>query len=68
VNETSSTRLLEHAVDHGMYPYKFYEEYCPFVAPLRDQAEFDRIVAKARKRVEAFGSFTLNSTKPPSQG
>jgi len=48
--------LLEHAVDHGMYPYKFYAEYCPFMAPLRGQAEFDRIVAKARRRVEAFSA------------
>jgi serine/threonine protein kinase len=46
--------LLEHAVDHGMYPYKFYAEYCPFMAPLRGNPEFDRIVAKAEKRVREF--------------
>jgi len=46
--------LLEHAVDHGMYPYKFYAEYCPFMAPLRGSAEFDRIVAKAARRVQEF--------------
>jgi hypothetical protein len=46
--------LLEHAVDHGMYPYKFYAEYCPFMAPLRGNPEFDRIVEKAEKRVREF--------------
>jgi len=44
---TRALALLEHAVDHGMYPYKFYAEYCPFTVPLRGSAEFDRIVAKA---------------------
>ena len=46
--------LVEHAVDHGMYPYKFYAEYCPFMVPLRGDAEFDRILAKAARRVQAF--------------
>jgi serine/threonine protein kinase len=46
--------LLEHAVDHGMYPYKFYAEYCPFTVPLRSSPEFDRIVAKAARRVAEF--------------
>jgi len=48
--------LLEHAVDHGMYPYKFYAEYCPFMGPLRGSPEFDRIVAKAARRVEEFSA------------
>ena len=48
--------LLEHAVDHGMYPYKFYAEYCPFTIPLRGSPEFDRIIAKAARRAEAFTS------------
>jgi serine/threonine protein kinase/tetratricopeptide (TPR) repeat protein len=48
--------LLERAVDHGMYPYKFYAEYCPFMIPLRGSAEFDRIVAKAARRAEAFNA------------
>lgn len=47
-------RLLEHAVDRGMYPHRFYAEYCPFMAPLRGSPDFDRIVAKAQRRVEAF--------------
>lgn len=46
--------LLEHAVDHGMYPHKFYAEYCPFTVPLRGHPEFDRIVAKAARRAAAF--------------
>ena len=53
-DSTKALALLEHAVDHGMYPYKFYEDYCPFMAPLRGQPEFDRIVTKARRRVEEF--------------
>jgi TolB-like protein/Tfp pilus assembly protein PilF len=48
--------LLEYAVDHGMYPYKFYEEYCPFMAPLRGMPEFDRIVAKAARRAAEFSA------------
>jgi len=48
--------LLEHAVDHGMYPYKFYAEYCPFMIPLRGSTEFDRIVAKAARRAAAFNA------------
>jgi len=46
--------LLEHAADHGMYPYRFYAEYCPSMEPLRGNPDFDRIVAKAQRRVEAF--------------
>jgi tetratricopeptide (TPR) repeat protein len=46
--------LLEHAVDHGMYPCKFYAEYCPFMEPLKGCPDFDRIVAKAARRVAEF--------------
>jgi len=46
--------LLEHAVDHGMYPYRFFVEYCPFMAPLRGDPEFARIVEKAARRVAEF--------------
>jgi len=48
--------LLERAVDRGMYPHKFYAEYCPFMAPLRGPSEFDRIVVKAAKRVAEFSA------------
>ena len=53
---TRALALLEHAVDHGMYPYRFYAEYCPFMAPLRGMPEFERIVAKAARRVAAFST------------
>jgi eukaryotic-like serine/threonine-protein kinase len=49
-------RLLEHAVDHGMYPYRFYAEYCPFMEPLKGCPDFDRIVAKAARRVAEFSA------------
>ena len=48
--------LLEWAVDHGFYPYRFFAEWCPFVAPLRGMPEFDRIVAKAARRVAEFSA------------
>jgi hypothetical protein len=48
--------LLEFAVDHGMYPYRFYAEFCPFMEPLRGMPEFDRIVAKAARRVAEFSA------------
>ena len=48
--------LLERAVDHGMHPYKFYAEYCPFTVPLRGHPEFARIVDKAARRVAEFSA------------
>ena len=48
--------LFEDAVDRGMYPYRFYAEFCPFMAPLRGMPEFDRIVAKAARRVAEFSA------------
>jgi hypothetical protein len=48
--------LLEFAVDHGMYPYRFYAKFCPFMEPLRGMPEFDRIVAKAARRVAEFSA------------
>jgi hypothetical protein len=48
--------LLDWAVDHGFYPYRFVAEWCPFMAPLRRTAEFDRIVAKAAQRVTEFSA------------
>jgi hypothetical protein len=50
--------LLEHAVDHGMYPHRFFAEFCPFMAPLRGHPEFDRIVARAARRAAAFDAAT----------
>jgi tetratricopeptide (TPR) repeat protein len=47
--------VLEEAVDKGFYAYEFMTQYCPFLAPLRGMPEFERIMAKARGRWEAFG-------------
>jgi serine/threonine protein kinase/tetratricopeptide (TPR) repeat protein len=48
--------LLEWAVDHGFYPSRFFAEWCPFMVPLRGMPEFDRIVAKAARRVAEFNA------------
>ena len=53
---TKALALLEHAIDHGMYPYKFYQEFCPFMEPLRGLPEFARILAKAARRVAEFST------------
>ena len=51
---TRALELLERAVDRGFYPSRFIAEFCPFMAPLRGMPEFDRIVAKAARRVAEF--------------
>ena len=53
---TRALELLERAVDHGFYPYKYFAEYCPFMAPLRGMPEFERVVAKAERRVAEFSA------------
>jgi serine/threonine protein kinase len=53
-DRTKALALMEFAVDHGMYPYRFYKDYCPFMQPLRGMPEFDRIVAKAERRAAEF--------------
>jgi eukaryotic-like serine/threonine-protein kinase len=53
---TRALELLEWAVDHGFYPSRFFAEWCPFIAPLRGMPEFDRIVAKAARRVAEFSA------------
>ncbi len=53
---TRALELLEWAVDHGMYPYRFYAEFCPFMEPLRGLPEFERILAKAARRVAEFSA------------
>ena len=53
---TRALELLEWAVDHGMYPHRFYAEFCPFMEPLRGLPEFDRIIAKAARRVAEFSA------------
>jgi len=51
----TAIRMVGDAVERGFYPVRFIEEYCHFLTPLRDHPEFDRIVTRARERVEAFG-------------
>jgi serine/threonine protein kinase/tetratricopeptide (TPR) repeat protein len=53
---TRALALLEWAVDHGFYPYRFFAEWCRFMEPLRGMPEFDRIVAKAARRVSEFST------------
>lgn len=48
--------LLEWAVDHGFYPYRFFAEWCPFMEPLHAAPEFDRVVATAARRVAEFSA------------
>jgi serine/threonine protein kinase/tetratricopeptide (TPR) repeat protein len=49
-------RLLEQAVERGFYPHDYIAVHCPFLAALRGTADFDRIVARAAKRVAEFGA------------
>ncbi len=44
-------KLLERAVDNGFYPYDFFAVHCQFLAPLRGTPEFERVLAKAARRV-----------------
>ena len=46
--------VLEEAVDKGFYAYAFMNALCPFMAPLRGNLAFDRIMEKARGRWEEF--------------
>jgi hypothetical protein len=50
----AALRLFEQAVERGFYPHDYIAVHCPFLAPLRGTAEFDRIVARAAERVAAF--------------
>ena len=50
----TALRLLEQAVERGFYAHDHIAVHCPFLAPLRGTAEFDRIVARAAARVSAF--------------
>ena len=47
-------RSLEQAVERGFYPHDYIAVHCPFLAALRGTADFDRIVARAAKRVAEF--------------
>jgi hypothetical protein len=53
-NTGRALAVVEEAVDKGFYAYDFMAKYCPFMAPLRGMSEYERIMAKARGRWEAF--------------
>jgi hypothetical protein len=47
-------RLLDFAVERGFHPHAYIAQHCPFLAPLRGTAGFDRIAARAAQRVAEF--------------
>jgi serine/threonine protein kinase len=54
--QATAVRMVGEAVERGFYPVRFIQEYCRFLAPLRGNPEFERIVARAQERVDAFRS------------
>jgi serine/threonine protein kinase/tetratricopeptide (TPR) repeat protein len=50
----TALRLLGQAVERGFYPHDYIAVHCPFLAPLRGTAAFDRVVARAAQRVLEF--------------
>jgi hypothetical protein len=46
--------LVDQGVDHNFYPHDFIARHSPFMAPLRGTPEFERILAKAARRVADF--------------
>jgi serine/threonine protein kinase/tetratricopeptide (TPR) repeat protein len=46
--------LVEQAVDTSFYPHQFIACHSPFMAPLRGTPRFERILAKAERRVKEF--------------
>jgi serine/threonine protein kinase/thioredoxin-like negative regulator of GroEL len=46
--------LVAQAVDTSFYPHDFIARHTPFMAPLRGTPEFERITAKAARRVAEF--------------
>jgi len=57
-DEATALRLLNDAVERGFYPSDFISKHCPFLAPLRGSAEFQRIAARAAQRVAEFSTDT----------
>jgi hypothetical protein len=54
--QVMALRLLEQAVERGFYPHDYIAVHCPFLASLRDTGDFDRIVARAARRVAEFNA------------
>ncbi len=46
--------LAERAVDMGFFPHSYFARVCPFYAPLREAAGFERVATKAAERVAQF--------------
>ena len=53
-NTTRGLELIRGAVETSFYPAEFTAKYNPFLASLRGDPEFDRIVAIAEKRAREF--------------
>ena len=52
--------LAERAVEMGFFPPTYITRLCPFYAPLRDAAGFERVAGKAAERVAQFdASFSV---------
>jgi hypothetical protein len=52
----TALRLLDQAVERGFYPHGYITVHGPFLASLRGTAEFDRIAARAARRVAEFAA------------
>jgi serine/threonine-protein kinase len=50
----AALRVLAQAVERGFYPHEYIAVHCPFFAPLRGTAAFDRIAERAARRVAEF--------------
>jgi serine/threonine-protein kinase len=47
---------VEQAIERGFYPHAYIAVHCPFLASLRGMPEFDRIAARAARRVAEFSA------------
>jgi hypothetical protein len=50
----NALRMLSDSVERGFHPGAFIAEHCPFLTPLRGDARFERIAARAAHRVAEF--------------
>ena len=55
-NSQTTLRLLDQAVERGFYPHGYIAVHCPFLASLRGTVQFDRIAARAARRVAEFNA------------
>jgi serine/threonine protein kinase/tetratricopeptide (TPR) repeat protein len=45
---------LQRGAEMGFCPRKFYEEYCPFLAPVRGHPRFAAVLSEVKRRCDAF--------------